>query len=157
MRPSWKLAALGAVLVLVLNAPAAPAADKEQVLKDRAALMKEQGAALGAVKGFIDGKNDLAKAEQGAGELTKTIAKIPEVFPAGTDGPAPDGKYATKATVWSDAKDFQAARETAATKAQALVVAVKGGDKAKIEEAFADMGKNGCGGCHGKFREEIKK
>ena len=30
-------------------------------------------------------------------------------------------------------------------------------DKAKIQEAFADLGKNGCGGCHGKFREEIKK
>src|SRR5206468_3882074 len=107
MRSSLKLLALAAVLSLgVATMPGALAADKEQVLKDRATLMKEQGADMGAVKGFIDGKNDLAKAEAGAADLTKTMAKIPDVFPAGTDGPAPDGKYATKPTVWSDAKDF---------------------------------------------------
>jgi cytochrome c556 len=158
MRSSLKLLALGAVLSLGLaNVPGVLAADKEQVLKERAALMKEQGADMGAIKGFIDGKNDLAKAESGAADLTKTMAKIPDVFPAGTEGPSPEGKYAPKPTVWTDSKDFLAARDTAAGKVQVLATALKGGDKAKIEEAFADLGKNGCGGCHGKFREEIKK
>ena len=49
------------------------------------------------------------------------------------------------------------ARGTAAEKANALVTAIKGGDQAAIQAAFSDLGKNGCGGCHEKFREEIKK
>ena len=40
---------------------------------------------------------------------------------------------------------------------QNLLAAVKTGDKAAIQTAFGDMGKNGCGACHGKFREEIKQ
>jgi cytochrome c556 len=36
-------------------------------------------------------------------------------------------------------------------------VAVNGGDKSAIEAAFADLGKNGCGGCHTTFREKIAK
>lgn len=158
MRSGSRLLALGAVLALAIAAaPTALAADKEQIIKEREALMKQQGADMGAVKGFIDGKNDLAKAETGAADLSKTIAKIPDVFPPDSEGPSPGGKYAPKPTVWSDNKDFLAARDTAAQKVEELVVAVRSGDKAKIETAFNDLGKNGCGGCHGKFREELKK
>ena len=31
------------------------------------------------------------------------------------------------------------------------------GDKAAIETAFNDLGKNGCGACHTTFREKIEK
>ncbi len=127
------------------------------MIKDRQALMKEQATDLGSVKGYLEDKADLAKATAAATNLTKTMGKIPDVFPPGTEGPNPDGKYAPKAEVWSDWKDFLAVRETAASKAEALLVAVKGGDKANIQTAFADLGKNGCGACHGKFREELKK
>lgn len=64
MKGSSKLFVLAAALALAAGSGlGALAADKEQVIKERAALMKEQGADMGAVKGFIDGKNDLAKAE----------------------------------------------------------------------------------------------
>ena len=158
MRSSLKLLALGAVLAIAAaNSTGALAVDKDQVIKDRQSLMKQQGGDLGAVKAFLDDKGDLAKATAGAADLVQTMKKIPDVFPPGTEGPNPEGKYAPKAEVWSDSKGFLAARDTAATKADALVVAVKGGDKAVIQEAFGDLGKNGCGGCHGKFREEVKK
>jgi cytochrome c556 len=158
MRSSLKLLALGAVLAIAAaNSTGALAVDKDQVIKDRQSLMKQQGGDLGAVKTYLDGTGDVAKATAGAADLVLTMKKIPDVFPPGTEGPNPEGKYAPKAEVWSDSKGFLAARDTAATKADALVVAVKGGDKAVIQEAFADLGKNGCGGCHGKFREEIKK
>jgi cytochrome c556 len=158
MRSSSKLIALGALFAIAaVNAPGALAVDKDQIIKDRQALMKEQGGDLGAVKAYLDDKGDLAKATAGATDLPLTMKKIPDVFPPGTEGPNPEGKYAPKAEVWSDRKGFLAARDAAAEKADALVAAVKGGDKAKIQEAFADLGKNGCGGCHGKFREEIKK
>lgn len=159
MKASMKLVALGAVLAIGTAAglTGALAADKEQVIKDRQALMKKQGGDLGAIKGFIDGKEDQAKATAAATDLVADLKKIPSVFPAGTEGPNPEGKYAPKPTVWTDAKDFQAAIDQAEKHADALLVAVKTGDKEKIQTAFADMGKNGCGGCHGKFREEIKK
>lgn len=158
MRSSLKLLALGAMLAIgAANSPGALAVDKDQVIKDRQALMKAQGGDMGAVKGYLDDKADLAKATSAATDLTQTMKKIPDVFPPGTEGPNPEGKFAPKPEVWSDWKGFLAARDTAAGKADALVVAVKGGDKAAIQAAFADLGKNGCGACHGKFREELKK
>ena len=158
MLTSFRLMVLGAALAIgAISSVAVLAADKEQVIKDREALMKRQGSDLGAVRGYVEDKNDLAKATAGATDLIQTMQKIPDVFPPGTAGADPEAKYAAKPEVWSDWKGFLAARDVASEKAEALVVAVKGGDKAKIQEAFAEMGKNGCGGCHGKFREEIKK
>lgn len=157
MKFSHKLLALAAAAIMATISAGAQAVDKDQVIKDRQALMKEQGGDMGAVKGFLDGKNDQAKATSAATDLTATMKKIPDVFPAGTGGPSPDGKYTTKPEIWSDAKGFEAARATAADKANALLAAVKGGDKTAIQTAFGDLGKNGCGGCHGKFREEVKK
>jgi cytochrome c556 len=158
MRSSLKLLALGAILAIgAANTTHALAADKDQVIKDRQALMKEQGGDMGAVKGYLEGTGDPAKATAAATDLIETMHKIPDVFPPGTDGPNPDGKYTTKPEIWSDAKGFLAARDVGAEKAEALLAALKGGDKEKIQTAFADLGKTGCGGCHGKFREEIKK
>jgi cytochrome c556 len=158
MRPSLKLLAVGAMLAIgAANSPGALAVEKDQVIKDRQSLMKEQGADLGAIHNFLDDKGDLAKATAAATDLTQTMKKIPEMFPPGTEGPNPEGKFAPKAEVWSDWKGFLEARDAAAKKADALLVAVKGGDKAAIQTAFADIGKNGCGACHGKFREEVKK
>jgi cytochrome c556 len=158
MLTSFRLLALGAALSIgMAGSIAVLAADKEQVIKDRETLMKRQGSDLGAVKGYIEDKNDLAKATTGATDLIETMQKLPDVFPPGTGGPNPEGKYAPKPEVWSDWKDFLAQRDTAAAKAEVLLVAVKSGDKANIQTAFADMGKNGCGACHAKFREEIKK
>lgn len=158
MRTLPKIGMLGAVAAVgALLSAGALAADKEQVIKDRAALMKHQGADMGAIKGFLEDKADQAKATEAATNLVSDIHKIPDVFPEGTGGASPEGKYTTKSEIWSDSKGFLAARDAAEAKANALAAAVKTGDKEKIQTAFADMGKNGCGACHGKFREEIKK
>lgn len=158
MKFSLKLMVLGAALAIAAaGSTGALAVDKDQVIKDRQALMKEQGGDMGAIKGFLDGKNDQATATAKAGDLVDAIKKIPSVFPPDTGGPNPDDKYTTKPEIWSDGKGFTAAADTAADKATALLAAVKGGDKTAIQAAFSDMGKNGCGGCHEKFREEIKK
>ncbi len=138
--------------------PAGLAADKEQVIKARQAQMKKQGADLGAVKGFIDGKNDLAKATAAAthlvAEFEEDTGRVPGLEPRGR---TPRAGSRRNRLVWSDWKDFLAHVDTAGPKAEALLTAVKGGDKAKIQTAFADLGKNGCGACHGKFREELRK
>jgi cytochrome c556 len=133
------------------------AQDKETVLKNRQATMKEQGKDLGAVKAYLDGKGDLAQAKTGAANLTHTTKKIPELFPPGTGGPNPTGDYVAKPVIWTDWNKFLDAQKAAASKADALLVAVSGGDKAAIEAAFNDLGKNGCGACHTTFREKIEK
>ena len=131
------------------------AQDKETVIKNREALMKGQGKDLGSVKAYTEGKADLAQAEAGAAGLTQSTKKIPEVFPPGTGGPSTDGKYATKPVIWTDWNKFLDAQKTASDKAEALLVAVKSGNKGTIETAFGEMGKNGCGGCHETFREKL--
>jgi cytochrome c556 len=133
------------------------AQDKEAVLKDRQATMKEQGKDVGAVKAYLDGKEDLAQAKAAAADLTQTTKKIPDLFPPGTGGPNPTGDYVAKPVIWTDWNKFLDAQKTAASKADALLVAVNGGDKTAIEAAFSDLGKNGCGGCHTTFREKIEK
>ena len=158
MRSSLKLLALGAMLALgAASSTDALAADKEQVIKDRQALMKEQGKDAGAVKAYLDGKGDLAQAKAGAANLTQTTKKIPDLFPPGTDGPNPTGDYVAKPVIWTDWNKFLDVQKAAASKAEALLVAVNGGDKTAIEAAFTDLGKNGCGACHTTYREKIEK
>jgi cytochrome c556 len=148
---------LAAVMTIVVAGfgSSALAQDKETVIKNREALMKGQGKDLGSVKAYTEGKADLAQAEVGATGLTQSTKKIPEVFPPGTGATSTDGKYATKPAIWTDWNKFLDAQKTANDKAEALLVAVKSGDKTKIEAAFGDLGKNGCGGCHETFREKL--
>src|SRR5271170_7037836 len=154
-----KFRVLAAALAIVVAGAGGVALgqDKETVLKDRQATMKEQGKDIGAVKAYLDGKGDLAQAKAGAAGLTQTTKKIPELFPSGTGGPNPTGDYVAKPVIWTDWDKFLDAQKAAASKADALLVAVNGGDKSAIEAAFNDLGKNGCGACHTTFREKIEK
>jgi cytochrome c556 len=157
MQSTTKFRVLVVALILALaSLTVARAQDKEAVIKNREALMKEQGKDLGSVKAYTEGKGDLAQAEAGATNLTKTTKKITDVFPPGTGGTSSDGKYATKPAIWTDWNKFVEAQKTAAGKADALLVAVKSADKQKIAAAFGDLGKNGCGACHETFREKLK-
>src|ERR1700751_4210664 len=159
MLPLMNIRALGVVAAVVFVGVTgiALAQDKETVLKDRQATMKEQGKDMQSIKAFLDGKGDLAQAKEGAVNLTQTTKKIPALFPPGTGGPNPTGDYVAKPVIWTDWDKFLDAQKTAAAKADALLVAVNGGDKAAIETAFNDLGKNGCGACHTTFREKIEK
>ena len=159
MSSVMKVGLFGAALaILVAGAGGmALAQDKETVIKNRQATMKEQGKDIGAVKAYIEGKGDLAQAKTGAANLTQTTKKIPELFPPGTEGPNPTGDYAAKPVIWTDWNKFLDAQKAAASKADALLVAVNSGDKTAIEAAFNDLGKNGCGACHTTFREKIEK
>jgi cytochrome c556 len=154
-----KSGVLAAVLTIALVGVTgiAFAQDKEAVLKDRQAAMKEQGKNLGSIKDYLDGKGDLAQAQTGAANLTQTTKKIPDLFPPGTGGLNPSGDYVAKPAIWSDWSKFLDAQKTALEKADALLIALKSGDKTQIAAAFADMGKNGCGACHTTFREKIEK
>jgi cytochrome c556 len=158
MISSVKRQVFGAVLTIAVVGAvgSAAAVDTDAIVKDRQATMKQQGKAMGAVKAFIDGKSDQAAAQAAAVTLTQTTQKIPDLFPPGTNKPSPGGDFAPKPAIWTDWNKFLDAQKTAAAKADALLAAVKAGDKAAIQTAFADLGKNGCGFCHTNFREKLK-
>ncbi len=153
-----KRRAFGAVLIMAIAGAGAMASaqDKDAILKDRQATMKQQGKDAGTVKAYLSGKADQPAAVAAATDLTKTTRKIPDLFPPGSGGPSPDGDFQPKATVWTDWDKFLDAQKAAAAKADALLAAMTAGDKAAIQTAFADLGKNGCGACHTTFREKLK-
>lgn len=131
--------------------------DKEGVIKQRREAMKGMGKSLGAVKGYIEGKVDLAQAEQGASTIATTAPKIPELFPPGTSMTEfPDKKTGAKPAIWSEHDKFIAAQKQLVSESQKLVDVVKTGDKSRIGEQFASIGKNGCGNCHNTFREKLE-
>src|SRR4051812_47655469 len=99
----------------------------------------------------------MAQAKAGAAHLTQQTKKNPKLFPPGTHGPNPTRAHIAKHTIWNAWKKFLDAQKAAASKADALLVALNGGDKTAIEAAFNDLGKNGCGACHTTFREKIER
>src|SRR5215470_11583378 len=74
MSSVMKVGLFGAALALLVAGAGemALAQDRETVLKNRQATMKEQGKDLGAVKAYLDGKGDLTQAKAGATNLTQT-------------------------------------------------------------------------------------
>jgi cytochrome c556 len=146
----------GAVLLAgTVTAVPVLAQDAMKIVKERQAVMKQQGKGLQAVKAYLEGKNDLAAAQAAVANLTQDVGKIPSLFPAGTGMEEFPGKSGAKPAIWTETDKFAAAQQNAQVKANALAAAAKSGDKAAIEAAFADMGKNGCGGCHKTFRQKI--
>jgi cytochrome c556 len=157
MRSLRKVVIAGSMIAALAAAAAtAPAMDGADVIKDRAAVMKQQAKNLGRVKAYFTGKGDQATAMAAATELTRTTGKIPDLFPPGSNAAGPDGKFAPKAEIWSQWDKFLAAQKNAAAKAEALLTAVEHGGQADIQAAFNDLGKNGCSGCHEHFRAKLK-
>jgi cytochrome c556 len=155
MTSSTKCVALSALVLAVgLYAGAARAQDAAAAVEARQGVMKQQGKDAGAIKGYIDGKADLAAAQAAGADLVTQIAKVPGAFPKGTSMADLPGKSWARPVVWSEPDKFTAAAKNAATKADALNTALKSGDMNAITTAFGDMGKNGCGGCHEVFREK---
>jgi cytochrome c556 len=152
MRSFVKLLALGAALSLA--AAYSTAADKEQVIKDRQAFMKDQGRQWLVVRNYTQGKADQAAAEAAVASLTKSVPKVPDHFPPDTAGPAPGGKWGTKPEVWNEHDKFLAADKKVADQVAVLDAAVKSGDKTKVEAAFKDL--NACNACHQDFRAKLQ-
>jgi len=155
MRSSLKRLALGAMLAVgAASSTGALAADKEQVIKDRQALMKDQGREWIAVRNYVEGKADQAAALSAVESLAKSVPTVPNYFPPGTEGPAPEGKWATKPEVWTEHDKFLAATKKVGDQVAALDAAIRSGDKPKVEAAFKDL--NVCNGCHETFRAKLQ-
>jgi cytochrome c556 len=124
-------------------------------IKKRQELMKGQGKAAKAINEFVESSTgtteDVAKH---AAELKTSAGEIVALFPAGTSIDDNVAKTAAKKEIWDDFDTFKASADKLGELAGALEAAAGTGDKQQIADAFAAMGKNGCGGCHSKFRQK---
>jgi cytochrome c556 len=156
MGSSLKLLALGAVLIVGLAGipGTAPAQDAAAIVKQRQDAMRQQTRDLRAIKDFSDGKGKQEAAVAASAELTRTVPKIPDLFPPGTGMAPPEGKFRPKPEVWTQWNKFLAANKTVVEQVNVLDAAVKSGDKQRIAAAFTKL--NGCDACHDDFREKIQ-
>src|SRR5262249_45287126 len=144
-----------AIAACGLEIGAAYAQDAMKVVQDRQALMKRQSEALKAVKAYIDDKGDIAAARTAGTDLAMAVKMIPAAFPKDTGMQQFPGKSGAKPAIWTEWDKFSAAAKAAEGKAEALNTALKGSDKAAIQAAFGEVGKNGCGAWHSPFREKL--
>src|SRR5262249_56285384 len=115
-------------------------------------LMKGQGKEMGIINDFVQNKKgSAADVVAAAKALEESSAKIPSLFPKGTSLDDFPGKTGAKPVIWEKWDDFQKAAAYLGNEAKELQEAAEGGDPAKIAEHFADVGKEGCRGCHTTF------
>ncbi len=123
-------------------------ADIDAYIKYRAEVMSAASAHMGSMAQLVSGKVALPEHMSiHAQALTGLMTDIPALFPKGTDF----GETDAKAEIWSDAKKFALASETAQGKAKALNDAVASGDKGAIGAALKDLGSS-CKGCHKEYK-----
>ena len=143
----WGKIALASCAMGLLALGAAQA----DVMKDREALMKGFGQRVGVIKGaLVEGKGSIEDAAAAAQQIADGAPKIPSVFPEGSNG----GESEALPVIWQKWPEFEAKATNMQHLAAELATAAKGGDKSAAMAAFANLGKNGCGGCHEQFRQK---
>ena len=157
--------ALAAGIIAAVPVVASFAQSATDTIKVRRAAMKELGAHSKAIAGFLKGSQDAKKAaalgtigdmELRAEAVASIAGRIPTLFPKGTGlDSQPPKSTGAKPAIWSDWSGFQSAAGKLKTLAEATQKAAQSGDKKAFAAAFARMGKEGCGGCHSKFREKL--
>ena len=151
--------AVGVLLAAFLGvAAAAPerVADEQEAKKvqgERSAAMKSMGGAMRTLKLYTAGRGSAEDATKAAASIAWTAAVIPSLFPAGT-GMDVLSDSESKPEIWQQWDAFTKAAKTLEGKAAVLTAALAAGDKGKIGDAFADLGRNGCAGCHRVFRQK---
>ena len=127
--------------------------EAREVAEKRSQTMKSMGRSMRTLKGFAGGKGSAEEASAAAAVIAEAAPTIASLFPAGSGMAAlPDSE--AKDVIWEQWDEFVAGTVRLGDKAGALQAAISSGDAGQIGAAFGDLGKNGCGGCHSKFREK---
>ncbi|NQU69661.1 MAG: cytochrome c [Rhodospirillales bacterium] len=149
----------GLALAFAIVASTAPtyAGSPADTIKERRALMKNNGGHVKGIVGFLKkGMGTAADAAGHADAIAANAAKIVALYPRGTGPDDNVGKTRAKAAIWTDGAKFEASAANLKTLAMNLASAARGGDKKAIGMAMGAMGKQGCGGCHKVFRAKKK-
>jgi len=128
---------------------------KAAAVKERQQTMKEVGANMKVLAGFVkDSKGTAAEAEAAANKIGALAKTIPAVFKveATLDEMDAVGKNRSKPEIWMNWDGFVKRAGVLEQESVKLAGVIKGGDAAAIGAAFGAFGKEGCGGCHKDFR-----
>jgi cytochrome c556 len=143
--------ALTGLATIALGASVALA--QQDPVKDRKTLMKNNAdqAKIGAVMVKGEEPFDLAKVQKIFAAFENTATKAPALFPANSiDQATADDPYTASPKIWQDMDDFKAKLAKFGSNAKAAGTSVT--DLNSFKAAFANIGKNDCGGCHDKYR-----
>src|SRR5580698_3337313 len=134
------------LLLVTVSASAALAG----ALEDRQDLMKQFNGASRTLNGMARGTTpyDAAAANTQLQILVDGAAKIPGLFPAGSNMDSATAKTLALPTVWSDTAGFQAAAAKLGSDAKAAMAA---DDKASFATAFQTVQAD-CNACHKTYR-----
>ena len=122
-------------------------------IAERQKLMKDNGAQAKAINDYLEsGTGTAADVAAHAEAIKANAVKIVGFFVPGTSIDDNVAKTAAKKEIWDSFDEFKAAAAKLGDLAGALQAAAGTGDNQKIADAFGTMGKEGCGGCHSKFR-----
>jgi len=140
-----KLLVAGAVMTLALGSLVAQVSAE----LPREDAMKEMGKSMKAIKGVIDAGGPAADVTAPAQKIAEIAAKIPDLFPQGSDTEDDEAK----AEIWTKWDAFTAHGKDLEAAATMLVSAAGGGDMATVGAQFEKVG-GACGACHKEFREK---
>lgn len=118
-----------------------------EALAARQAGMKANGGDAGAIKKALEAGGDLAALAPKAAEIAAFAARMPGLFPPGSD----QGKTRALPSIWTNRADFDKQAATLGARAKALEAALKANDAARAKAAFGATGA-ACAGCHRSYR-----
>lgn len=146
-----------AVGILTETVQTYAAVDAKSAIDTRRKAMKQLGEHMKAINDFLEsGTGDANSVEDRAKAIAQTAQHIPELFPAGTSLADGHGiETGAKPEIWVDRATFEQAAQTMGNDAQKLADAAGSGNPQAIATAFTQLGKEGCGGCHTKFRQKL--
>lgn len=143
------LTGAAALTALVAVPFLAAQAEPTGVVAYRQTAMKTFGAHLNAIKTLIQQDPSLIdQAAIHAQAMQHLAVVIPTMFPEGSEDPESDALP----SIWEDPDGFEAASNSLAETSAALVAAAETGDVQAVTQAFATVGKEGCGTCHSDYR-----
>lgn len=137
-------------LTLFATVTVAQAAEPENYIKYRQAMMKAIGGHMGAstqiLRGRVPEQQDLVMHARALADLSKDLTRV---FPEGSDF----GETQAKIEIWDNWDDFKAAANQARDATAAFAEAAATGDMAKAAQAQRKVGES-CKGCHEDFRRK---
>ncbi len=126
------------------------AAEAEDLIKYRQAVMKSVGGHMGAAAQIVRGKVPYAAdLVHHAESIKKSLEDVPKLFPPDSDF----GETSALPAVWSKADGFRQKADEAKVAADEFLEASKGGDQAVTGAKFKGL-VDTCKACHKDFREE---
>ena len=147
----------GAMMAVAGIAYGVAAQDKAAIVKKRQDTMKRQAANLKYLANFAKGTGgDQADAGARVHELQSISGELIALFPPGTSSAdLPNVKTYARPEIWTNYAEFKTIPPRVADLETALGDAVQKGDRRAILVAIGNLGKNGCGACHSKFRAKM--